>query len=240
MQANSAEMAKQLPLQFVFRANLTFEDFYPGANLAVVTHLQQCIAGIGELFVFLWGQTGLGKSHLLHAACHAAQLAGQTTFYFDLNQTTNVSPELLQGLEEAELVCLDNVERIANRMDWELALFNFFNRHRENGHKLIVSSVVSPKELPLQLADLKTRMNWGLPLKIQTPDDEGRIAALIYKARRMGLGISPQVGRFLLTHADRDMASLWKLLDQLDQASLSAQRKLTVPFLKQLLEQNHG
>ncbi|MGR8952855.1 MAG: DnaA regulatory inactivator Hda [Gammaproteobacteria bacterium] len=233
-------MAKQLPLQFVFRANQTFEDFFPGANLGVVTHLRHCLAGIGEPFIYLWGQTGLGKSHLLHAACHAAQQAGQTTFYFDLNLASQSPPELLLGIEETELVCLDNIEAIAGAAAWELALFNFFNRHRDQGHKLIVSAALSPKELPMQLPDLKTRLNWGLSLKIQTPDDEGRLAALMYKARRMGLNLSPQAGRFLLTHADRDMASLWQLLDRLDHASLSAQRKLTVPFLKQILEQNHG
>ncbi|HSN23788.1 MAG TPA: DnaA regulatory inactivator Hda [Methylomicrobium sp.] len=233
-------MAKQLPLQFVFRADQTFEDFFPGANLAVITHLQHCIGGVGESFIFLWGQKGLGKSHLLHAACHAAQQAGQSTFYFDLNQTNQSSPDLLQGLEDAELVCLDNVDGITGKTDWEMALFNFFNRNRDEKHKLIISAAVSPKELPMHLPDLKTRLNWGLSLKIQTPDDEGRIAALIYKARRMGLNISPQAGRFLLTHVNRDMASLWELLDRLDQASLSAQRKLTVPFLKQILEQNHG
>jgi len=99
-------------------------------------------------------------------------------------------------------------------------------------------SGVSPKALAIELPDLKTRLNWGLGLNIQTPDDEGRIAALVYKARRMGLEISPQAGRFLLSRADREMASLWRLLDSLDQASLSAKRKLTIPFLKQILDEN--
>lgn len=230
-------MAKQLPLQFVFRANQTFQDFFPGANSAVVNHLQRCVAGSGEAFIFLWGQTGLGKSHLLQACCHEAQQAGLPSFYFDLDQAPHSSSQLFNDLEAFELVCLDNVEAIAGRADWEEGLFNFFNRHRDLGHKLIISSAAAPKELPIQLPDLKTRLNWGLSLKIHTPDDEGRIAALVYKARRMGLEISPQAGRFLLNRADRDMASLWHLLDRLDQASLSAQRKLTVPFLKQILDE---
>ncbi|MGJ0517121.1 MAG: DnaA regulatory inactivator Hda [Methylomicrobium sp.] len=233
-------MAKQLPLQFVFRANQTFQDFFPGANLAVVNHLQQCVAGSGETFIFLWGQTGLGKSHLLQACCHEAQKLGLPSFYFDLDQAAGASLKLFNDLEACELVCLDNVEAMAGFPDREQALFNFFNRHRDLGHKLILSAGVSPKELDIQLPDLKTRLNWGLSLKIQTPDDEGRIAALIYKARRMGLEISPQAGRFLLNRADRDMASLWHLLDRLDQASLSAQRKLTIPFLKQILDEYRG
>jgi DnaA family protein len=121
-----------------------------------------------------------------------------------------------------------------------LALFNFFNRHRDLGHKLIISSGVAPNALAIQLPDLKTRLNWGLGLNLQTPDDDGRIAALVYKARRMGLEISLPAGRFLLHRADRDMASLWRLLDRLDQASLAAKRKLTIPFLKQIFDENLG
>lgn len=233
-------MAKQLPLQFVFRANHTFQDFYPGANLAVVDHLRQCVAGRGEAFIFLWGQSGLGKSHLLQACCHEAQKLGLPNFYFDLGLAAGSCVQLFADLEACELVCLDNAEAIAGFPDREQALFNFFNRHRDLGHKLILSAGVSPKELNIQLPDLKTRLNWGLSLKIRTPDDEGRIAALIYKARRMGLEISPQAGRFLLNRADRDMASLWRLLDRLDQASLSAQRKLTIPFLKQIFDEYPG
>jgi len=231
-------MVKQLPLQFVFRANQTFEDYYPGVNLAVVNHLQHCVAGSGETFILLWGQAGLGKSHLLQACCHEAQKRGLASFYFDLHQTADSSVELLNGLEALELVCLDNVEAIVGLADWELALFNFFNRHRDLGHRLIISSNVGPKALAIALPDLKTRLNWGLSLNIQTPDDDGRIAALVYKARRMGLALSPQAGRFLLHRADRDMTSLWRLLDSLDQASLSAKRKLTLPFLKQILDEN--
>jgi DnaA family protein len=233
-------MAKQLPLQFVFRADQTFQDFFPGVNLAVVNHLQQCVAGNGEAFIYLWGPTGLGKSHLLQACCHEAHQRELSCFYFDLNRAAESSVHLFSDLEAFGLVCLDNAEAIAGDPDWERGLFNFFNRHRDLGHKLIISAGVAPQELAIRLPDLKTRLNWGLTLKLQTPDDDGRTAALIHKARRMGLEISPQAGRFLLSRADRDMNSLWRLLDRLDQASLSAQRKLTIPFLKQILDEHPG
>lgn len=232
-------MVKQLPLQFVFRANQTFADYFPGANAAVVEHLRRCIAGGGEAFIFLWGQAGLGKSHLLQACCHAAQQQGLVSFYFDLAQSAAASTELLRGVENCDLVCLDNVEAIAGVAEWELALFNFFNRHRDLEHRLIVAAGSAPQALAIGLPDLKTRLNWGLGLALQTPDDDGRIAALIHKARRMGLDISPQAGRFLLSRAGRDMAALWRLLDRLDHASLAAKRKLTIPFLKQILDDNH-
>jgi DnaA family protein len=233
-------MAEQLPLHFEFRVNQTFNDFFPAANQEIVTHLQQCIAGLGEQQIFLWGKSGQGKTHLLQACCHQAQNQNLSSFYFDLaNQLPD--PSMLNGLDEYDVVCFDNIECIAGNRAWELAFFNFFNQHRERGHKLIVSASSAPNDIGVQLPDLRTRLNWGLTLKIQPLTDSDRISALIFKADQMGFEIAPQTGRFLLTHYDRDLASLWNLLEKLDKASLAAKRKLTIPFLKQILdEESHG
>ncbi len=231
--------AEQVPLHFEFRANQTFNDFYAGVNCEIINHLQQCIAGVGEQFIYLWGKTGQGKSHLLQACCHEAQRRNLGSFYFDLTHCEQSDPQVLNGFDDCDLVCFDNIEHIAGNAKWEIAVFNFFNQHRDLGHKLIVSSACAPTALTIQLADLRTRLNWGLTLNIKSLDDNDRIAALIFKARQMGLEISPQAGRFLLSHVDRDPAALWGLLEKLDQASLSAQRKLTIPFLKLILDQHH-
>ncbi|MGZ4981672.1 MAG: DnaA regulatory inactivator Hda [Methylobacter sp.] len=234
-------MAEQLPLHFEFRANQTFNDFFPATNQEIVTHLQQCIAGSGEQQIFLWGKSGQGKTHLLQACCHQAQNQNISSFYFDLANAGLPDPSLLNGLDEYDVVCFDNIECIAGNRVWELAFFNFFNQHRERGHKLIVSSSSAPNDMGIQLPDLRTRLNWGLTLKIQPLTDSDRISALIFKADQMGFEIAPQTGRFLLTHYDRDLASLWALLEKLDKASLAAKRKLTIPFLKQILdEENDG
>ncbi|MFI3156515.1 MAG: DnaA regulatory inactivator Hda [Methylococcaceae bacterium] len=230
-------MAEQLPLHFEFRANQTFNDFFPGANREIVTHLQRCIAGQGEQQIFLWGKSGLGKSHLLQACCHQAQKQNLSSFYFDLSNAGLPNPSLLNGLDEYDVVCFDNIECIAGNGAWELAFFNFFNRHRDCGHKLILSANSAPNDIAIQLPDLRTRLNWGLTLKIQPLTDSDRITALIFKADQMGFEIAPQAGRFLLAHYDRDLASLWALLEKLDKASLAAKRKLTIPFLKQILDQ---
>ncbi len=233
-------MAQQLPLHFEFRANQTFDDFFPGNNQEIVTHLQQCIAGLGEQQIFLWGKPGQGKTHLLQACCYQAQHQNLSSFYFDLSNAVRPNPLILKGLDELDVVCFDNIESIAGNAAWELAFFNFFNRQRECGHKLILSASSAPNDLAIELPDLRTRLNWGLTLKIQSLSDSDRIAALIFKADQMGFEIAPQAGRFLLMHYDRDLASLWALLEKLDKASLAAKRKLTLPFLKQILnEDNH-
>jgi DnaA family protein len=228
-------MAQQLPLHFEFRASQTFNDFFSGANHEIVTHLQQCINGLGEQQIFLWGKSGQGKTHLLQACCHEAQNHNLSSFYFDLSNGQLPDSDMLTGLDECEVVCFDNIEPISGNANWELAFFNFFNQHRDRGHKLIISASSAPNAIAIQLPDLRTRLNWGLTLKIQTLSDSERIEALIFKAGQMGFEIAPQAGRFLLTHYDRDLASLWALLGKLDKASLAAKRKLTIPFLKQIL-----
>jgi len=233
-------MAVQIPLQFEFRANQTFANFFPGSNQEIIDHLQNCVAGTGERYIFLWAKAGQGKSHLLQACCREAQMQNCSSFYFSFHPSELPDPAMLAGLDEIDIICFDNIEHIAGQQNWEQAFFHFYNQHREQGHKLILSADCPPGEIPIQLPDLKTRLNWGLTLKIQPLTDSDRIAALCFKADQMGFELSPQAGRFLLTHHDRDMASLWVLLDKLDRASLAAKRKLTVPFLKKILAENRA
>jgi DnaA family protein len=229
-------MSTQLPLQFEFRANQTFADFFVGSNQEIISHLQNSVAGNGELQIFLWGQSGLGKTHLLQACCHLAQRLNRSSFYLDLAATKLPDPAILAGLDTLDLVCFDNIEKIAGKPDWEMAFFHFFNQHRDSDHTLITTAICLPNEIDIQLPDLKTRLNWGLTLKIQPLIDNDRVTALIFKANQMGFEISPQAGLFLLTHYNPDLSALWQLLEQLDKASLAAKRKLSIPFLKQILD----
>jgi DnaA-homolog protein len=230
-------MAVQLPVTFEFRANQTFDDYYPGSNKEIIDRLRKTVEGTGEQYIFLWGEEGHGKSHLLQACCHEAFHQDISAFYLDISDSVSTNPEIFIGLEGFDIVCLDNINALAGREDWELAFFNFFNQHRDQGNRLILSATCTPNSLTFTLPDLRTRINWGLSLKIQPLDDNDKIAALNYKAQQMGFDIAPQAARFLLTHYDRSLTSLWSILDKLDWASLAAKRKLTIPFLKQILDQ---
>lgn len=230
-------MAEQLPVNFEFRANQTFNDFFPGGNQEIIGHLKNTLEGTGEQQIFIWGESGLGKSHLLQACCHHAHLHKLDAFYFSLSSAAGLpDPAILAGLDKFDVVCVDNIEHIGGDPVWEQAFFNFFNLHRSHEHKLILSASCPPQTIAIDLPDLKTRLNWGLTLKLKPLTENDSIKALMFKAKHMGFEISPQAGRFLLTHYNRDLASLWNLLDTLDRASLAAQRKLTLPFLKKSLQ----
>lgn len=230
-------MAEQIPIQFDIKAEQSFASFYIASHQQVIKHLTDTSCGQGDRQIFLWGAQGSGKSHLLQASCQQAFQHQRSTFYLLLEKHQLPPPEVLEGLESFDLVCIDNIENCAGESSWEQALFNFYNRNRENDHQLIISADCPPGFLPLELPDLKTRMGWGITLKLQELNDAERIAALTCKAKHLGFEISPQVGQFLNKHYARDLPALWDLLPKLEQATLIAKRKLTVPFLKQVLDE---
>jgi DnaA family protein len=231
-------MSRQVPLPFAFNAELGFEQFHPGGNEETVAHLRRLAASPDEPLLYLWGGESSGKSHLLQACCRAAHAAGLAVSYLPLTLLMEYGSGVLEGLEQQDLVCLDDIDRLAGQPAWEEALFRLFNRLRDGGHRLMVSAGVPPAELSIALPDLKTRLSWGLTLMLRPLEDEDRLAALSLQARSLGLDLPPSVGRFLLAHYRRDLASLRQLLERLDQASLAAKRKLTIPFLKTYLEES--
>lgn len=228
-------MPQQLPLPFSFNPELGFEQFHPGINAEPVSHLRKTAAGTGEHLVFLWGETGTGKTHLLNACCRAASQQGRGVSYLPLELFRDYGPEVLDGLEHQDLVCLDDLDWVIGNDAWESGLFVLFNRLREAHHDLIVAADTPPAQLAIRLPDLKTRFGWGLTLRLHALTDADKLAVLELHARSLGLELPPQVAHFLLAHYPRDLPALKLLLEQLDQATLAARRRLTVPFLKTFL-----
>lgn len=225
----------QLPLGIQLKDSASFENFYEGRNAELCAHVRACARGEGETVVYLWGHAGSGKTHLLQAACHEAALRDGNPVYLPLRDALRWSPEMLQGMEECPLICLDDIEAIAGNRIWEEAVFHLYNRVREQRYCLLMSGAVPLAEMQLQLRDLASRVAWGLALRIESLDDGEKIAALQKRASRRGFELPDEVAQFLLRHCPRDTTSLFEMLDRLDEASLTAQRKLTIPFVRGLI-----
>jgi DnaA family protein len=146
------------------------------------------------------------------------------------------SPLVLDGLDNINLVCIDDIELIAGRADWEEALFDLFNRLKLSKGRLVISSNQSPQQSSIQLNDLQSRLSSGLPLNIKPLSDECTIQALIARTHHLGLELNKDTANYLISRFPRDFQTLCGLLDTLDKASLTAQRKLTIPFIKSTLE----
>lgn len=230
---------QQLTLGISHIDDATFSNFYrakASPNAMAVAALQRQFSPLGEAFIFLWGVSGSGRTHLLQAACHEAQENGLRIQYFSLADLLGFSPaHLFENLEALDLICLDDLQLIAGRDDWELSIFHLFNRLRDSGKHLLVSANLGPHQLPIQLLDLRSRLNSGVTFQLHSLDDFEKQSALQQRARRRGLELTDEVAKFILSRAPRDMNELFKSLSLLDDVSLTAQRKLTIPFVKQVL-----
>lgn len=228
----------QLPLSVRLRDDATFANFYPGANAAALGYVERLCtteAGWAENLIYLWGGGGVGRSHLLQAACLRMQENEQQAVYLPLAELVGYTPQLLENLEQCELVCLDDLQAVAGMPAWEETLFHLFNRLRDSGRRLLLAADAAPRELPVLLPDLQSRLSQALVFQLRELDEEDKLRALQLRASRRGLQLPDEVGRFILSRGERSMNSLFELLERLDQASLQAQRKLTIPFLKQTL-----
>jgi DnaA-homolog protein len=230
----------QLALGLTLRESARFASYFPGQNDEAVNSLRASAEGRGDALVYVAGATGLGKTHLLQAACQQAADVGRTVVYLPLRSLAGLSPSVFEGLERMDLVCLDDVDAIAARADWELALFDLFNRLRESGATLLVAAGKRPDQNGIQLADLVSRLSWGVTYVLKPLDEETLFAAVAYRAKARGLELPEDTVRFLLRRFPRDLASLCDLLDRLDQASLVARRRLTIPFVKAALAGESG
>lgn len=226
---------EQLALGLRLRDDATFASFLPTGNQQILSAVINNVRGVGDPFLYLWGTMASGRSHLLQATCHAAPEFRQTAVYLPLDTPSKLSPELFDGLENVDLVCIDDVEKIAGNAEWEERLFHLFNRIRSNNKRLIVAADSAPTNLKINLPDLKSRLSWGVVYQMNVLDDEQKLAALKLRAQCRGLDLDPAVGKFLLRRFPRNMVELFTVLEQLDQASLAEQRRLTIPFVKEVL-----
>lgn len=212
--------------------------YWHGPNRELVDQLQQLAVGNDRRNIYLWGGSGTGKSHLLHASCNRAHASGRRAAYVPLAQHEILQPDLLEGLEHLDLVCIDDLDRIAGDKAWETAIFHLFNRMREQGHPLVIAAQASPKGTPLALADLSSRLSWDLVYHLAPLDEPSRFLALQHRAGLRGMDVPDEVLDFLSRRIGRDTHTLFAWLEKLDAASLEAKRKLTVPFVRELLSED--
>lgn len=242
--------AAQLPLALRYPPDQRFDSFVaaPGA----IAQLRAQAAGEGDGWCYLCGASGTGKTHLALAACAAAESSTESTgssmseaaarrsAYLPLASAAGRLGDALQALHDNDFIALDGLDAIAGRRDDELALFEFHNRARDAGKAVLYTARLLPEALPLALPDLRSRLSQCTRIALAPLDDAGRREVLRLRAQRRGLAIEDAAIDWLLKRANRDLSSLTALLDKLDQASLAAQRRITVPFLRQVLEVEKG
>ena len=221
----------------------TLESFVTGRNAEVTKLLTALLQahrsarplGLDQRFIYVWGQAGAGKSHLLQALAGSPGVryldaAGLDATGLDAAATIAAAFNFDFGVQ---LYLIDDCDRLAPEA--QIAAFALFNQVREHGGALVATGSVPPAQLALR-EDLRTRLGWGLIYQLHELSDDEKIEALTRSAQTRALVLSPGVLPYLMTHFQRDMRSLSAMLDALDRYSLETQRPITLPLLRSLLQ----
>jgi len=228
---------KQLALGVRLRADAVFDSYSASFNTEVVAALRAPGTTSTTAPLWLWGASGSGKTHLLQAVCAEA---GETAAYFPLDRTLGLPPEALTGFERSRVLCVDDVDAVAGDLAWESALFRLFNEAAELGTRVIFAAGAAPRQAAWCLHDWRSRAAACVVYQLRELDDAGRIEALRLRAAQRGLKLPEETAEYLLKRMPRDLRSLFELLDALDEASLVAQRRLTIPFIRDAIEKLAG
>ncbi|PXV54646.1 regulatory inactivation of DnaA Hda protein [Dyella jiangningensis] len=227
-------MIPQLPLVLRWPRRQRFEHFHPGSNVATLTAVEQVAYEPGTPWLYLAGPAGSGKSHLLVAACQAAVQGGRTVQYLPLASMADKAAAI-RGVAGSEFLALDDLGAIAGNREAEHALFDVYNRAKAEGAALLFAAEALPSQLGLGLPDLRSRLGACQQGLLKPLDDAERRAVLRQEATTRGIELDDTVLDWLFTRYKRDLGALLDLLDRLDQASLAAKRRITVPFLREFL-----
>lgn len=225
----------QLPLSLRWPRQQRFEHFAPGANAAALALLQRAAGEDDAPWVVLAGPASSGKTHLLVAACQAASEAGRSAQYLPLAGLRGPREAAIRGVAGSALIALDDLQAIAGDRAAEHALFDLYNRCRAEGATLLFAADAPPAQLALTLPDLRSRLGACTLAPLKPLDDAERRAVLRARAAARGIELDDAVLDWLFARHARDLGALTALLDRLDSASLAAQRRITVPFLRELL-----
>lgn len=219
---------QQLALSVQLRESASFDTFFPGPNQTVVAALRDPHGS-----VLIYGATGSGRTHLLQAVARAQHCA-----YLPLAEFKSMGPGVLEGLGPSPLLCVDDLDAISTDREWAMALLRLLDERHTQGTAIVIACNAPPDRMEIALPDLRTRLMRCALFGLKPLSDEERAQLLRERALARGLDLSPEVSRWLLTQLARDTDSLLVALEQLDRASLSAKRRLTLPFVQAVLAQS--
>ena len=232
---------QQLPLAVQLPDDETFETFHKGSNETALKWLhtlpqKQAPLETSDQLTWLSGPEGVGKSHLLHSLV-ASSSENNRVFYFPLKELAGVDPDaVLQGAEQASIICLDDVDSVTDNESWCYELFALINRVTDNEYsRLVMTAQQSAVKTNVSLPDLHSRFQWATAFQLQPLTDEDKAQVLSLRAQFRGLELPDDVAAFMIQRLGRSMRELMNTLNELDKASITYQRRLTIPFIKKVL-----
>jgi DnaA family protein len=221
---------KQLALDLAAPPAPAFDNFVAGRNAELLERLRGLAsAAARERMLYVWGESGSGRTHLLRATVAAQRRRGANAVYVACTAGSRLEAELAR----TDCVALDDIDRL--EAPAQEAAFHLYNAVRERGGVLVASGAAPPVQLALR-EDLVTRLGWGLVYRVHPLSDAEKSQALADHAGALGFALAPEVREYLLTRVRRDLPSLLAVVDGLDRCSRETKRAVTVPLVREFIE----
>lgn len=228
---------RQLPLGLRWPSHQRLQTFLPGANAIVLEGVCAVAQADSDAWLFVQGARGSGKTHLLIGACRLALEVSRNARYLPLASLDESRAEAIAHsvAQSGELLAIDDVQAIAGDAQAERALFDLYNRARESRASLLFAATAAPAQLGLQLPDLISRLSACTQVVLQPLNENERREVLRQFAARRGLQVDDEIFDWLFARHSRDLSALITLFERVDHAALAAQRRITIPFLREML-----
>ena len=223
---------RQIPLDVSLSEYMTFETFYLGPNKSVVDSLRDQ----KNQLIWVAGLEGFGKTHLLHAFLNSHEHENKKVLYLPMSESQDFTPDILDNLAQYDLVAIDDIENIIGDMTWEEQLLKFYEDSYSTRNKILITANDTPKGLNFLLPDLSSRFNLALIERLRPMNEDEMIKAILIHSKARGFDLPEDSAKYLINRVPRDVSVLIDMIKLLDYESLSMQRKLTIPFIKTVLD----
>lgn len=218
----------------------SFDNFVSDRAELIVNSLKALVLGQGEIQIGLWGSPSSGKTHLLNASADLARRKGISLQIYDGLQLRHCDADGFEEFSHCDVLAIDNLDALAGNFAWETCFYQVINRCRDGVHRFVFSMTAKPDGLQTRLDDFRSRLQWGLLLQLPQSDDADIRRILRRRAGLLGIDLSEEVVSYLMTHHARNLSEQIDMLQRLDELSLSQQRRVTIPLVKQALRERAG
>ena len=185
--------------------------------------------------LYIYGVKNSGKTYLLQSLCNEYSKNNKSALFLPLKEVVKYGLDIMESIEDMNLVCIDGIEIIQNKKEWEVGLFNLINNSLQTGCRLIFTSSYNHEKAIFTLPDLDSRIKKFSSYELFPIGDDYLLDALKNIAKLSSISLGDREAQYLITYTKRNMSDLVKILESLDQLSMENKRRITIPLIKELL-----
>ena len=211
----------------------SLEGFYTSQENFHLVSLLKDSDFLGDLFIY--GTKESGKTFLLQAVCNFYSSMTKSSLYVPLKKVMNYGVEIFDSLENIDLICVDGIEQVISKIEWEKAIFNLINKALISESRLILTSSKDLKSLNFSLPDLESRIRKIQSYELHAINDKDIFDALKYISKLTSINLGDKAAKYLVTYSQRNISNLVHILESLDQLSMEMKRKITIPLIKEVI-----